>query len=1171
MSDKKLQTTGYRLHARRLNYNNSRTGNLLSTTKSFKYPITSKKQTTDDELFNLIKNNYQRNVGKSYNNYTENQYTLLDFWVDLLRVGIVTASSNTTLTGVAENLGYRKKVFDNIPAIFIEKLQLDKTDLVDNYNEVITKEFIKPFLVSTGFRNKINADLLKGYFIKLFKKGRFPEDKFKVIVDELLKLKSSKLYGAYWLKKLGITLNVNVNSVYLFDLNLPFSPDAKVEDLLEKYRKFYIDDKKIHEFLLSGKNYNAYDRIFGEYLNNFVEGKYLNEFERIKSFYSNEMHVELKNRLKFLSKRAQLLDKQTYGDIARKSFRSDLLGKISSFVTNYFKRKVELEEYYRDYKKDLTLLLDNGYLKKYLDNLEVKVKNDEYSKYIKNNSSFEQVWQFTVENVSINSENFDLFSSLTSDLRYQLNQLCPRENLNEEDSKPFDLKHIFENIPKIVSFIGISRDEKFKIENNAAKKLNECVSNIKNLHGLLSSSKVNNLCDKDITYFLQRLKSAYHSFQDIETRHIFENLFKKYFIEFKETLNDENRVFYKYKKSRNKKLIIEQLTKENLNSVFENFYFELRSWVLDQYENKFFTNKRNKLNRHFDIIQLDRTIMSIYMKATEIENLKLLESTTYNFLLSANNYVKFRKWEINDEIPIKDISSFVQKYYYTEARGALNRISKEKFIKRYVMNYIGIHNDYVLCRNTSNGKFGYLNPQKAKKTRQNNIKLFTNIIDKKKNLKLLDAWIDNLNENEKGEIQNYNFFEINTSKYQLIGLNRVAKKPRKKSIWEMIDFKVSPPMLIAEEEVRSEWDLESLTCTYTVNENSKKLFASNPFQFIIAKQKAELEVQNYLGIDTGEYGLAYSVLSQDQNNIIIKKQGFIFNNNLRKIKDRFEDLKMNSRTGTFNQASTKLADVRENAINSINNEVNYLTLTYKAKPVFEWQISAFETGGNKVSKIYNSIKKPNVSPKIKADESIVLSKWGNKSPIGSEVSAIGTSQTCICCKSNIYEFKKKYRSLKNQTINDDFEFKAVHKSIFSVKEKVCPDRIFYIYSEKDISNKTCYEDIVNGITNFQRPPINSTESSAVLDFLKSKDNAKANELRNYIVQNRNRGNSFIFTCPFCLNWADADLQASIVIAIRGKFEDGEPKRKKGEKLTEDEKIDKENRYKKFFKNLNIKY
>ena len=87
---------------------------------------------------------------------------------------------------------------------------------------------------------------------------------------------------------------------------------------------------------------------------------------------------------------------------------------------------------------------------------------------------------------------------------------------------------------------------------------------------------------------------------------------------------------------------------------------------------------------------------------------------------------------------------------------------------------------------------------------------------------------------------------------------------------------------------------------------------------------------------------------------------------IHKIKDQYRENQKIQRTATFSRPNTKLALIRENVINSLRNRVHHLVLNYKATPIYEFEISNFETGSGKITKIYDSVKRsdPNNSQKV---------------------------------------------------------------------------------------------------------------------------------------------------------------------------------------------------------------
>ena len=126
---------------------------------------------------------------------------------------------------------------------------------------------------------------------------------------------------------------------------------------------------------------------------------------------------------------------------------------------------------------------------------------------------------------------------------------------------------------------------------------------------------------------------------------------------------------------------------------------------------------------------------------------------------------------------------------------------------------------------------------------------------------------------------------------------------------------------------------------------------------------------------------------------------------MRKIRDGIKENVKRQKAGTFSIPNTTLKRVRDNAITKVRNKIHSLTLKHNARTVYEKEVSAFESGSGKISKIYDSIKQSDVYKKdgTSADELERNLVWG-KDPksIGNNASAYATSYMCSKCHKSIY-------------------------------------------------------------------------------------------------------------------------------------------------------------------------
>ncbi len=208
------------------------------------------------------------------------------------------------------------------------------------------------------------------------------------------------------------------------------------------------------------------------------------------------------------------------------------------------------------------------------------------------------------------------------------------------------------------------------------------------------------------------------------------------------------------------------------------------------------------------------------------------------------------------------------------------------------------------------------------------------------------------------------------------------------------------------------------------SEENFSLYCAIPFQF--AKEEGEKnrfkkeekhsgkyrlstnDHENVLGIDLGEYGFGWALF--DPVTQKFGKKGFVEIPLLQKMRDGAANWKDAQASGIFSRPTTYLADIREQAAGQIRNQIHHLAITHKAKPVYEDSVDGFESGGQRVSKLYKTLKTSDVISGVSnsADEAVRSHFWGNKFvQIGGVIGAAKTSQTCRKCgKCATHEVRK---------------------------------------------------------------------------------------------------------------------------------------------------------------------
>lgn len=336
-------------------------------------------------------------------------------------------------------------------------------------------------------------------------------------------------------------------------------------------------------------------------------------------------------------------------------------------------------------------------------------------------------------------------------------------------------------------------------------------------------------------------------------------------------------------------------------------------------------------------------------------------------------------------------------------------------------------------------------------------------------------------------------FPIQTSVYQKQFLDKFLGGDQK----EILTEKILGASVIIEETV----DVKSR------NERDFSFYCAIPFQFSKEETRPEKsdpnsgkyrlstkDHENILGIDLGEYGFGWAVFNPKTEKFLASS--FMEIPLLSKMRAEAANWKDTQASGIFSRPTTHLADLREQAAGQIRNQIHQLAITHNARPVYEDSVDGFESGGQRVSKLYKTLKTADVSSggSNKADDSVRKHFWGTEyAQIGGVIGAAKTSQTCRCCGRCATAEISALEGNKVKIENN----KIVGTDVFCKKE----DGEF---DKKEIEN------LVKKAQRFE-----SEEEKIVRESGKKK-----------------RGSVDQFQCQICKNKTDADAQAAQNIALK---------------------------------------
>lgn len=273
-----------------------------------------------------------------------------------------------------------------------------------------------------------------------------------------------------------------------------------------------------------------------------------------------------------------------------------------------------------------------------------------------------------------------------------------------------------------------------------------------------------------------------------------------------------------------------------------------------------------------------------------------------------------------------------------------------------------------------------------------------------------------IEKSEKNEIFNFavglnkNYhayaFKIVTSRYQKQFLERFLFGDSRNT--NGLEQSVKGAGLILERTVDVKWE-RSRPVFQTNKKTGFVMYMAVPFGFsntsheryekgMVSRYSNHKLGERVLGIDLGEYGFGWAIF--DVKTCKFLMSGFQRIPLLQKLRDRARSWRDTQSRGIFSRPTTYLEEIRQQAAGQARNQIHRIAMEFGARPIYEDSVDAFESGGNRIEKLYKTLKTADVIGGLSTDADKALRKhiWGSEYlQIGGVIGAAKTSQTCRKC------------------------------------------------------------------------------------------------------------------------------------------------------------------------------
>ncbi len=1136
--------TGYRLHLRRFSFTGKQ------GMRSIKFPISFEDKEKNNAFAKDIAKDYIRQVGpitlsawlETKNAPLQETYALTDFWLDALRAGFVFAKGADHLPKILAHTGERTLDDTSVREAF-------QKHVPDIAPYVHWDKFKDAFLLPKQIRSSATEESIKRRFFDCVDVS-VREKPLKHLEDfasplATLRGKKTEEQNMFWHEQCGINKKFftrgaqqGTQSSYsgVSIPSLPFQPDADFQTLLNTYLEhgaqwFHGEDKeyiqkRIQECIGLTDNYNALSNYFGGILACFHEQK---EEDLIAAYIAlvpswKEKETELRARIKWLGDRARLLPKEPHFSSTWADYRSTVGGKISSWYSNRAAQGERIKEVLEEHHEALE---------------RVELFLQEYEKKADFTERVERIRAqcMLLKNMkkSVDGNTLMAYADTLAFLRSDLLPLV-QQTINEySDERAQELKKkskalgieslLHKDVPRLPRFVGEGKRDVYVRYEEAYTRYEQGVNLLryteKHLYPYITEGNTDKISiQKTLNTFL----GLYRRGLSPRFAQILEKMFKEFALDVRALAVDKRVRLYKSQYAKGYGIIVPEISISN-TAVAARYIVE---HTLPRFDELHTTRERLEA---VEIAKIRFGLLAQLCSETQTE-VTFTQEQMKGFDRAQGFLTLLGKYTIQGDLLVR----FIEQYVCAEMRGALSLMSREAFAVRSVVQVMNSEDKWPLVfvpRNATEGvcrenrkRWALVRKEDANK-KQSTVAPLEVYIKKEKKCSGADAQEEGY---EKRFVSPSALLFISSSRDQLQFLDNTLATRTGRSAWVNFSPELSSYSFIVEEQYRADWKSGTPKLTHT----GSRVFVSIPFGLGRENKTRTALLKErtcFLGVDVGEYGLAFALF--DYATGVCGPSGFVSIPSLRKIRDGITENKERQAGGTFAMPSRYIERLRHDAITALRNQIHDIAVRHNARIVYEDSISNFETGSGRVTKVYNSVKRADVFSDTDAEKAEKQLLWGKGSGlVGFTVGARGTSRVCSHCFESPYAYLHESEDTRAEVIQITVLNKKGEREV-RVRLQEDKEAIGFLTSsfrQIQVGDFLYAKETIQALYNASRPPLDSLRVAEAVRMFPPEE---------ILAFRRSRGNSAIFVCPFCSHVSDADIQAALIIGLKKMWREKE--------------------------------